>query len=58
MKQINHKVDFFADAASANVTIGSTQSIIGFSTYHKFRDAERVLYRTLGQLLLVVSQQI
>ena len=49
MKQINHKVDFFADAASANVTIGSTQSIIGFSTYHKFRDAEKVLYRTLGQ---------
>lgn len=51
MKQIGHKVDFFADAASANVIVGtaSTQSIIGFSTYHKFRDAERVLYRTQDQ---------
>ena len=51
MKQIGHKVDFFADVASANVIIGtaSTQSIIGFSTYHKFRDAERVLYRTQDQ---------
>ena len=51
MRQISHKVDFFADIASANVVIGtaSTQSIIGFSTYHKFRDAERVLYRTQDQ---------
>ena len=57
MKQINHKVDFFADVASANVTIGSTQSIIGFSTYHKFRDAEKVLYRTQVKLLLVAFQQ-
>lgn len=51
MKQINHKVDFFADIASARVIIGtaSTQSIIGFGTYHKFRDAEKVLYRTQDQ---------
>ena len=51
MKQIGHKVDFFADIASANVIVGTadTQSIIGFSTYHKFRDAERVLYRTQDQ---------
>ena len=48
MKLINHEVEFFADAVSANIIVGtaSTQSRIGFSTYHKFRNAEKVIYRT------------
>ena len=51
MKQIDHEVEFFADLVSDKVTIGtaSTQSKIGFTTYHKFRNAEQVLYQTKDQ---------
>ena len=51
MKLIDHNPEFFADLASAKVIIGtaSTQSRIGFSTYHKFRNAEQVIYRTSDQ---------
>jgi hypothetical protein len=51
MKLIDHNPEFFADLASAKVVIGtaSTQSRIGFSTYHKFRNAEQVIYRTSDQ---------
>ena len=51
MKQIDHEVDFFADLSSAGVTTGtsSSQSTIGFSTYHKFRNAEQVIYKTKNQ---------
>ena len=50
-KSITHKVEFFADEVSNQVIIGttSTQSRIGFSTYHKFRNAERVIYKTSDQ---------
>jgi len=51
MKLIDHNPEFFADLASAKVIIGtaSTQSRIGFSTYHKFRNAEQIIYRTSDQ---------
>ena len=51
MKSIDHEVEFFADAVSNNVTIGTglSQSRIGFSTYHKFRNAEQILYKTKFQ---------
>ena len=52
MKQIDHKVDFFADAGSQKIGIGTTSNNsfqIGFSTYHKFRNAEKVVYYTYGQ---------
>ena len=51
MKLIDHNPEFFADFASAKVIIGtaSTQSRIGFSTFHKFRNAEQVIYRTSDQ---------
>jgi hypothetical protein len=51
MKLIDHNPEFFSDLASAKVIIGtaSTQSKIGFSTYHKFRNAEQVIYRTSDQ---------
>ena len=51
MKLIDHNPEFFADLDSAKVIIGtaSTQSKIGFSTYHKFRNAEQVIYRTSDQ---------
>ena len=51
MKLTDHEVEFFADLVSNRVTIGtaSTQSRIGFATYHKFRNAEQVLYQTKDQ---------
>ena len=51
MRSIEHEVEFFADVASNNVIVGtgSSQSRIGFSTYHKFRNAEQVLYKTKSQ---------
>ena len=55
MKLIDHEVEFFADQASVKVIIGtsSTQSTIGFSTYHKFRNAEQVVYNTKEQNAVV-----
>ena len=51
MKLIDHNVEFFADIVSNNVIVGTglIQSRIGFSTYHKFRNAEQVLYKTKSQ---------
>ena len=51
MKKIDHEVEFFADLSSAGVTTGtsSSQSTIGFSTFHKFRNAEQVIYKTKNQ---------
>ena len=49
MKLIDHAVSFFSEVASNRVGLGSTQSTIGFSTYHKFRNGEQVIYRTQGQ---------
>ena len=52
MKKISHQVDFFADAASERIGIGTTVNNafqIGFSTYHKFRNAEKVVYYTYDQ---------
>ena len=51
MKSIVHNVDFFADLDSKQVVVGSaaTQSRIGFSTYHKFKNAEQIIYKTNDQ---------
>jgi hypothetical protein len=51
MKLIDHEVEFFADLVSNNIIVGTgfNQSRIGFSTYHKFRNAEQVLYKTKFQ---------
>ena len=48
MKLIDYSAQFFSDAGSQKVGIGSTVSTIGFSTYHKFRNGEEVIYRTNG----------
>ena len=47
MRLIEHAPYFNAESASANV--GLTTNTIGFTTYHKFRDAEKVIYLTGGQ---------
>jgi hypothetical protein len=49
MKLISHQVIFNSQLNAGIVSIGSTLSTIGFSTYHKFKNAERVVYRTDGQ---------
>ena len=51
MKLIDHAPEFFADEISNRVVVGvaSTQSRIGFTTYHKFRNAEQVIYKTRDQ---------
>ena len=47
MKLINHAPKFFADEASAKVSL--TNDTIGFSTFHKFRNAEQVQYQTFDE---------
>ena len=49
MKLIGHSASFFADVASAGISTGEATSTIGFSTYHKLRNGEHVIYRTNGQ---------
>jgi len=45
-KLITHKVNF---DALANGSVDLNTNIIGFSTFHKFRNAERVIYKSNGQ---------
>ena len=47
-KLIDHSVEFFSDSASKKVSLGTTSSI-GFSTYHKFRVGEELIYKTDSQ---------
>ena len=47
MKLINHEVSFSSSPAAQLVNL--TSDTIGFSTYHKFRNAEKVIYVTNGQ---------
>ena len=51
MKLINHAPKFFADEASAKVSL--TNNTIGFSTFHKFRNAEQVQYQTFDEECVV-----
>ena len=49
MKLIEHESTFNSQGNANLIGIGSTLSTIGFTTYHKFRNAERVIYKTDGQ---------
>ena len=49
MKLVSHEVSFNTEEKSAQVSVGATLSVIGFSTSHKFRNAESVIYKTFGQ---------
>jgi len=51
MKLIDHAPKFFADEASDKVSL--TNNTIGFSTYHKFRNAEQVIYKTFDERSVV-----
>ena len=50
MRLVDHSAAFFSDSSSNQVSIGSTTSTIGFSTYHKFRNSEKVIYDTSSQV--------
>jgi hypothetical protein len=47
MKLIDHQVTFNSENKSEQVSLSN--DTIGFSTYHKFRNAEKVIYITNGQ---------
>ena len=47
MKLIDHAPKFFADQASDKVSL--TNNTIGFSTFHKFRNAEQIIYKTFDE---------
>ena len=44
LKQIDHFIDF--DASSSGSVININNNTLGFTTYHKFRDGEAVIYKT------------
>ena len=47
-----HEVTFDATGIATAIQIGIDTSIIGFTTYHKFRTGERVEYNTFGKKAL------
>lgn len=49
MKLIEHESVFNSEINSALVSLGASSSTIGFSTYHKFRNGEQVIYKTDSQ---------
>ena len=51
MKLIDHAPEFFADQASDKVSL--VADTIGFSTFHKFRNAEQVIYKTFDDQPIV-----
>ena len=46
MIEYDHFVDFNSTSSNGNISL--VNNIIGFSTYHKFRDGENVIYNTNG----------
>ena len=49
MKLIDHSVLFNSEDSSTNAGVETSSNTIGFGTYHKFRNAEQVLYETFSQ---------
>ena len=50
MQSISHSISFFSNSSKVGLgTTGDLPSTIGFSTYHKFANGERVIYDTKGQ---------
>ena len=49
-KFITHSVSFFATAD--NPQVGLSSDTIGFTTFHKFRESEKVVYKADGQTVI------
>ena len=52
LNQVTHSVDFNSTILGQKVGLGTTVSTIGFSTYHKFTNAEKVLYKNNGEQVI------
>ena len=52
IRTVPHEVTFDATGIATAIQIGIDTSIIGFTTYHKFRTGERVEYNTYGKKAL------
>ena len=51
-KLISHSMEFFSDPQSERVGLGATLSTIGFSTFHKFRNGEQLVYKPNSQKIV------
>ena len=49
MKEITYSPSFDATGIGGSIALGSSQSTIGFGTFHKFKAGEQVYYITGGQ---------
>jgi len=49
MKLVTYQVNFNSQSNAGLVALGATLSTIGFTTYHKFANSERVIYKANGQ---------
>jgi hypothetical protein len=49
MKLVTHEVSFNSEITSKLVSLGSTSSTINFTSNHKFRNGEKVIYKTYSQ---------
>ena len=49
MKLVDHISQFDAQTIGGSVGVGATISTIGFGTYHKFKNAEEVIYLSYNQ---------
>ena len=49
MKLVEHESTFNSQGSADLIGIGSALSTIGFTTYHKFRNGEQVIYKTDSQ---------
>ena len=53
MQSVSHSVPFFSNSSKVGLgTTGDLPSTIGFSTYHKFANGERVVYDTKVQSII------
>ena len=53
MQSVSHSIPFFSNSSKVGLgTTGTLPSTIGFSTYHKFANGERVVYDTKGQSII------
>ena len=53
MQSVSHSVPFFSNSSKVGLgTTGDLPSTIGFSTYHKFANGEKVIYDPKGQSVI------
>lgn len=53
LRTVTHYADF--DASSSGSSINTSNDTIGFTTYHKFRNGEAVIYKTFGSTAIGIG---